>query len=73
MADVIIRARDFHKHFGALHVLRGVNLEIARGEGVVIIGPSGSGKRQAQRALGRAAAAGGDRPGAGDGSEGVAV
>jgi ABC-type polar amino acid transport system ATPase subunit len=52
MVDVIIRAQDLHKHFGALHVLRGVNLETAWGEVVVIIGPSGSGKRHVPPVLG---------------------
>ena len=33
-----------NKHFGALHVLRDIDLEIACGEVVVVIGPSGSGK-----------------------------
>lgn len=36
--------RDVHKSFGDLQVLRGVSLEIARGESVVIIGSSGTGK-----------------------------
>lgn len=40
----LIRIEDLHKSFGDLHVLRGVDLEIARGESVVIIGSSGSGK-----------------------------
>jgi len=40
----VIRVEDIHKHFGALHVLRGITLDIARGEVVVVVGPSGSGK-----------------------------
>ena len=36
--------RGVHKHFGRLHVLRGVDLQIAPGEICVAIGPSGSGK-----------------------------
>ena len=35
---------DLHKNFGSLEVLKGINLNINRGEKVVIIGPSGSGK-----------------------------
>ncbi|MDR2493434.1 MAG: amino acid ABC transporter ATP-binding protein [Coriobacteriales bacterium] len=41
---VVIRIEDLHKSFGALDVLRGVDLNVARGEVVVILGPSGSGK-----------------------------
>src|SRR3972149_542033 len=37
----MIRVEGIHKHFGALHVLRGLNLEVSKGEGLVIIGPSG--------------------------------
>jgi ABC-type polar amino acid transport system ATPase subunit len=40
----MIRLEGIHKHFGALHVLRGVSLDVSKGEVVVIIGPSGSGK-----------------------------
>ena len=42
--DVVVRIEDLHKSFGDLDVLRGVNLEVRRGEVVVILGPSGSGK-----------------------------
>ena len=41
------------KHFGDLHVLRDVDLSIARGEVVVVIGPSGSGKSTLCRAINR--------------------
>ena len=40
----MIRTENIQKHFGALHVLRGISLEVARGDVLVIIGPSGSGK-----------------------------
>ncbi|MHC3468467.1 amino acid ABC transporter ATP-binding protein [Streptomyces sp. 7R007] len=39
-----IQIRGLHKSFGANEVLRGIDLEIARGEVVCVIGPSGSGK-----------------------------
>lgn len=40
----MIKLDNIHKYFGELHVLHGVNLDVAEGEKVVIIGPSGSGK-----------------------------
>ncbi len=40
----MVRSLDVHKRFGRLEVLRGVSMEVARGEVVVIIGASGSGK-----------------------------
>ncbi|MFN2184937.1 MAG: amino acid ABC transporter ATP-binding protein [Anaerolineae bacterium] len=42
--EPIIRVRDLHKYFGALHVIKGVDLDVASGEVVVVIGPSGGGK-----------------------------
>jgi ABC-type polar amino acid transport system ATPase subunit len=39
-----VELRRIHKRFGALEVLNGVDLKVAQGEVVVIIGPSGSGK-----------------------------
>ncbi len=49
----IVEARGIHKHFGALHVLRGVDLVVAERELVFIIGPSGSGKSTLLRCLNR--------------------
>jgi polar amino acid transport system ATP-binding protein len=43
-ADVVVDATDVHKHFGRLHVLKGISMRVERREVVVIIGPSGSGK-----------------------------
>ncbi|MCI7730800.1 MAG: amino acid ABC transporter ATP-binding protein [Enorma burkinafasonensis] len=40
----MIEIRNLNKYFGDLHVLKDINLTVAAGEKVVIIGPSGSGK-----------------------------
>ncbi|MCL5073126.1 MAG: amino acid ABC transporter ATP-binding protein [Actinobacteria bacterium] len=47
----MIKIVDLHKKFGHLHVLKGVNLEIKKGEVWVIIGPSGSGKSTLLRSI----------------------
>jgi polar amino acid transport system ATP-binding protein len=46
-----IRFHDVHKSFGTFKVLKGVNLDIAKGEVVCIIGPSGSGKSTILRCM----------------------
>ena len=43
-ADVVVQATGVQKHFGRLHVLKGIDAAVSRGETVCIIGPSGSGK-----------------------------
>ena len=40
----IVSIRDVHKSFGDLEVLKGINLDVMKGEVICIIGPSGSGK-----------------------------
>jgi polar amino acid transport system ATP-binding protein len=44
MADPMIKLEGIHKRFGALEVLKGLDLHVAKGEVVCILGPSGSGK-----------------------------
>src|SRR5262244_2005865 len=53
MSGPIVDARGLHKHFGALHVLKGVDLRVAERELVFVIGPSGSGKSTLLRCLNR--------------------
>ena len=52
-ATDIIVARDVHKWFGQLHVLRGIDLTVRTGEVVVIFGASGSGKSTFIRTINR--------------------
>lgn len=40
----MVEIRELHKEFGSVHVLKGVDLTVARGSVTVILGPSGSGK-----------------------------
>ncbi len=47
----LIEFRDVHKHFGALHILRGVDETIREGEVIVILGPSGCGKSTMLRCI----------------------
>lgn len=49
--DVVIQALEVHKAFGELDILKGVTLEVRRGEVVVLIGASGSGKTTFIRCL----------------------
>ncbi len=51
--DPIIHIQDLHKHFGAVHALQGVSLDVEKGEVILIIGPSGSGKSTLLRCINR--------------------
>jgi len=53
MAEPIIRFEGVNKWFGKLHVLRDVDLAVARGEVLVVCGPSGSGKSTLIRCINR--------------------
>lgn len=49
--DPIIKIEQLEKSFGDLHVLKGIDLEVNRGEVVCIIGASGSGKSTLLRCI----------------------
>ncbi len=49
----MISIKDVNKHFGSLHVLKDINLEVDRGQVIVVLGPSGSGKSTLCRAINR--------------------
>ena len=51
MNSPMVRAIDVHKHFGQLEVLKGVSLDVGKGEVIAVIGPSGSGKSTFLRCL----------------------
>ncbi len=51
--DPLVVLQGVNKHFGALHVLKDVDLTVGRGEVVVVIGPSGSGKSTLCRTINR--------------------
>jgi len=54
MADqAIVRIQNLEKSFGTLKVLKGVDLEVHKGEVVVVLGPSGSGKSTMLRCINR--------------------
>ena len=52
-AAPVIELRHVEKHFGDLHVLKDINIEVDRGEVLVVIGPSGSGKSTLCRTINR--------------------
>ena len=51
--DPLVVLTGVDKYFGTLHVLKDIDLTVARGEVVVVIGPSGSGKSTLCRAINR--------------------
>ena len=44
MTTPVLKATGLHRHFEGVHAVAGVDLEIAPGQTVAIIGPNGSGK-----------------------------
>ncbi len=53
MSEYMVEIKDLRKNFGDLEVLKGVNMQVKKGEVVVIIGPSGSGKSTILRCINR--------------------
>ena len=53
LGEPLVTLRGVQKHFGALHVLKDIELTVQRGEVVVVIGPSGSGKSTLCRTINR--------------------
>ncbi|MBT3389023.1 MAG: amino acid ABC transporter ATP-binding protein [Chloroflexi bacterium] len=51
--DPIIVCQDVHKWYGQFHALRGIDMEVKKGEVIVIFGPSGSGKSTFIRTINR--------------------
>jgi polar amino acid transport system ATP-binding protein len=51
MAEPIILMQDVHKHFGHVHALQGVSVQVYPAEVVVVLGPSGSGKSTMLRCI----------------------
>lgn len=49
--EIMVSIRNLHKYFGPLEVLKGIDIEVANGEVLVIIGPSGSGKSTLLRCI----------------------
>ena len=50
-ADVVLGVEDVHVYYGNIHALKGVALDVRRGEVVTLIGSNGAGKTTTLRAI----------------------
>lgn len=53
MNETLVQLKSVNKHYGPLHVLKDINLEVGRGEVIILLGPSGSGKSTLCRTINR--------------------
>lgn len=53
MNETLVQLKSLNKHYGPLHVLKDINLEVGRGEVIILLGPSGSGKSTLCRTINR--------------------
>lgn len=51
MSEVLLKLENLHVHYGAIHALHGLNLEVKKGEIVTILGANGAGKTTALRTI----------------------
>lgn len=53
MNEALVQLKSVNKHYGSLHVLKDINLEVGKGEVIILLGPSGSGKSTLCRTINR--------------------
>lgn len=53
MNEALVQLKSVNKHYGPLHVLKDINLEVGKGEVIILLGPSGSGKSTLCRTINR--------------------
>jgi branched-chain amino acid transport system ATP-binding protein len=51
MSDVVLKITDLHAHYGQIHALRGINLEVRAGQIVTLLGANGAGKSTTMKCI----------------------
>lgn len=51
MSDVVLKITDLHAHYGQIHALRGINLEVKAGQIVALLGANGAGKSTTMKCI----------------------